>query len=184
MELKSFVSFSIFSWTIKFSFKLFCLFVYDKILSTVQFVKNYKNFLRYTIFRITYMCSTSVFTNIMTMFPDFYNNFYQYCFYFQTFYCKCDIWIFFLFRNDSYSLLVNSIIFFSKLIIFIYLDSQNFSIQSTPLYTSCLFSVPSNVHIIDTEYPQGMCSPIFVVVNFSGLFFHPSTFLIKESRSV
>ena len=35
--------------------------------------------------------------------------------------------------------------------------------------------------IVDIEYPQGICSPIYVVEKFSGLFAHPSTFLIKDS---
>ena len=38
-------------------------------------------------------------------------------------------------------------------------------------------------HVVDIEYPQGICSPIFVVHDFSGLFLHPCTFLIKVSRS-
>ena len=35
----------------------------------------------------------------------------------------------------------------------------------------------------DIEYPQGMCSTIFVVDNFSGLFSHAYIFLIKDSTS-
>ena len=30
--------------------------------------------------------------------------------------------------------------------------------------------------IVDIEYPQGICLPIFVVEDFSGLFTHPSFF--------
>ena len=37
--------------------------------------------------------------------------------------------------------------------------------------------------IIEMKYPQGICSPIFVVEEFSGLFTHPSIFLIKDSMS-
>ena len=33
-----------------------------------------------------------------------------------------------------------------------------------------------NAQIADNEYPQGTCSPIFVVEDFSGLFAHPSAF--------
>ena len=44
-------------------------------------------------------------------------------------------------------------------------DSQNFFMQSSLLY-ACLFSMPSNDHIVDTEYIQGICSPIFVVDDF------------------
>ena len=40
-----------------------------------------------------------------------------------------------------------------------------------------------DLQIADIEYPQGICSPIFVVEDFSGLFSHPSIFLIKHSRS-
>ena len=72
-------------------------------------------------------------------------------------------------RYDPYSLLVNGIIFFfSNLITFIVhslKDSQNFFMQSSLLY-ACLFSMPSNDHIVDTEYIQGICSPIFVVDDF------------------
>ena len=55
--------------------------------------------------------------------------------------------------------------------------------QSSPLYTSRLFSIPSNTHIVDTKCQQGICSPSLVVDDFSGLFLHPSTVLIKDSRS-
>ena len=30
--------------------------------------------------------------------------------------------------------------------------------------------------MVEIEYLRGMCSPIFVVEEFSGLFAHPSTF--------
>ena len=39
------------------------------------------------------------------------------------------------------------------------------------------------MHIVDIEYPQGICSRIFVVGEFSGLFAHQSIFLIKDSMS-
>ena len=42
------------------------------------------------------------------------------------------------------------------------------------------FSILSNVHIVDIEYPEGICSPSFAVDDVSGLFLHPSTFLIKD----
>ena len=41
----------------------------------------------------------------------------------------------------------------------------------------------SNAKIVDIEYPQGICSPIYAVEEFSGLFEHPSIFLIKDSMS-
>ena len=33
-----------------------------------------------------------------------------------------------------------------------------------------------NAQIVDIEYPEGICSPSFVVEEFSGLFAHPSIF--------
>ena len=73
----------------------------------------------------------------------------------------------FIFSYDSCCSFVNRIIFFfSKLIIFMVCflrDSQNFFKQTSPLYTSCLFSISSNVRIIDIEYYQGICSPPFAV---------------------
>ena len=41
----------------------------------------------------------------------------------------------------------------------------------------------SNVHMVYIEYPQGICSPIFIIEDFSELFAHPSIFLIKDPRS-
>ena len=40
-----------------------------------------------------------------------------------------------------------------------------------------------NDDIVDIEKPDGICSPTFVVDEFSGLFLHPSIFSIKHSRS-
>ena len=40
----------------------------------------------------------------------------------------------------------------------------------------------SNVQIVDIKYPQGICSPIFGVEEFSELFRHPSI-LMKDSMS-
>ena len=37
--------------------------------------------------------------------------------------------------------------------------------------------------IVEIEYPQRICSPFFVVEDFSGLFAHKSIFLIKDSVS-
>ena len=54
----------------------------------------------------------------------------------------------------------------------------------SPLHTSSLFSVPSNSHIVDTEYPKAMRLPIFAVRSFVELLLHPSTFLIKDFKSV
>ena len=41
----------------------------------------------------------------------------------------------------------------------------------------------SNPQIVDIEYPRRIRSPIFAVQEFSGLFTHPSIFLIKDSMS-
>ena len=50
-------------------------------------------------------------------------------------------------------------------------------------YKVYLFPKWSNAQIVDNEYPQGICSPIFIVEEFSGLIEHLSTFLIKDSMS-
>ena len=55
--------------------------------------------------------------------------------------------------------------------------------QCSPLYTLCLFSIPSNVHILDIEYSQGMCSPIFIADDFVGLLLYTSIFSIEDSKS-
>ena len=57
-------------------------------------------------------------------------------------------------------------------------ELQNIFIQSSLQYKVCLFSVLSNTHIVDIKY-----LPIFVVEDFSELFSHLSTFLIKDSGS-
>ena len=59
-------------------------------------------------------------------------------------------------------------------------DLQNFSMQSLPLYT-CLFFMLLNDDTVDTEKLDEVCSPTFVVDEFSGLFLHPSIFSIKHS---
>ena len=113
-----------------------------------------------------------------------YDNFYQQCIFVPTFLQQMQQ--IFVFSKDSPYLFVNGIIFsFSKLIIFIarsLKDSQNFLIRSSPLYTSYLFSTPSNVHIVNIEYPHGICLPTFVV-DFSELFLRPPTLLMRDSRS-
>ena len=40
-----------------------------------------------------------------------------------------------------------------------------------------------NDDIVDTEKPDGICSPTFVVDELAGLMLHPSIFSIKHSRS-
>ena len=49
--------------------------------------------------------------------------------------------------------------------------------------TKILFSIASIIHIIDIEYPQATCFLNFIVDHFPELFLHPSTFLMKYSRS-
>ena len=40
-----------------------------------------------------------------------------------------------------------------------------------------------NDNIVDIEKPDGVCSPTFVVDEFSKLFLHPSIFFIEHSVS-
>ena len=54
--------------------------------------------------------------------------------------------------------------------------------QSLILYTSCLFSMLLNDDIVDIEKSDGICLPISVADEFSGLFLHSSIFSIKHSR--
>ena len=66
-------------------------------------------------------------------------------------------------------LLITSFLFFLKLNIFIACslnDSQNFFMQSLPLYALYLFSMLLNDSIVDIEKPHGICSPTFVVNEF------------------
>ena len=62
-------------------------------------------------------------------------------------------------------------------------DSQNFFMQSLPQYTSCVLSILLNDDIVGIEKSDGICSPIFIVDNFSKLSLHQSTFFIKDSKS-
>ena len=93
---------------------------------------------------------------------------------------------FFIFY-DSYSSFLNNFTFlFLKLIIFIassIKDSQNFFIQSFPLHISCLFSMLLNDDIVAIKKPDGICSHISVVDEFSGFYLHLSIYFIKHSRS-
>ena len=79
-------------------------------------------------------------------------------------------------------LLITSFLFFFKLIISIACclkDSLNFSMQSLPLHTSCLFYMFLNEEIVDIEKPDVVFSLNFVVDEFSGLFLYPSIFLLN-----
>ena len=51
--------------------------------------------------------------------------------------------------------------------------------QSFARHKVCLFSMCSNPQIVDIDYPQRICWPIFVVEDFSGLFSDPSIFSLK-----
>ena len=140
-------------------------------------MKSYRNFLRYTIFWITYvMHSHPIFLCIMTMTTNFtiFFIFHMFIFNFSFLYDSCCSFV----NNFSF--------FFLKLIISIACsvkDSQNFFMESLPLYTSWLFSMLLNDDIVDIQNPDDTCSVTFVVREFSGLFFHPSVFSIKLSRS-
>ena len=68
------------------------------------------------------------------------------------------------------ALLISSLFFFLKLIIFIACslkDSQNF-MQFLSLYISRLLSMFLNDDIVDIEKPGGICSATFVADEFSG----------------
>ena len=75
----------------------------------------------------------------------------------------------FAFSYDSFYFFVNNFIFFFlKLIIFIVCslkNSQNFFMQSLPLYTSCLFSMLLNENIADIEKADGMCSLTYFYIH-------------------
>ena len=148
-------------------------------------LKIHRNFFTYAIIQITYaVCSTSVFFCKMKMLPKFLFIFIVGLFIFKLFFSNMIVC---LIKIYSYTLLINGIIFFfSKLTIFISCSLKNSFhallktiLQSLSLCKLCLFPMSSNIHIVDIEYPQGICSPIFVVDHFLGLFSHSSTFQSK-----
>ena len=129
------------------------------------------------------MCSTSVFTSIMAMVPNLVINFIISLFMLQLFLQMWQfdcVWL----RYDLYFSVVNGITsFFLELIIFTECslkDSKTFHATFTSPYicTYVLYhqmSISSNWlsarnHIIDIDYLQGICSPIFVVDNFQDYF--------------
>ena len=57
-------------------------------------------------------------------------------------------------------------------------DSQNLFINLYP-YIHHAYFLYYNDDIVDIEKPNGICSPTFVVNEFSALFLHPSFFLLK-----
>ena len=77
------------------------------------------------------------------------------------------------------------IFYFSKLIIFIAFslkNSGNLSIQYSPLYTLCLFSILSDMHILGIKNSREICSFTFNV-KFLKLFLHSSMLLVKNLRA-
>ena len=52
-------------------------------------------------------------------------------------------------------------------------------------YKTFLYSLFHDIkYICFLGYPEGICSPIFITEEFSGLFPHPSIFLIKDSKTM
>ena len=131
------------------------------------------------------MCCTSTFSCITTMAPNF-TMFFIYSMFILKYFIKKQLSTFEFWYELGFSFVNNFIFFFLKLFVFIACSlkyPQNFFIESLPLYTSCLFSLLSNDDFVDIEKLEGTCSLTFVVDEFSGLFFHPSIFSIKHSRS-
>ena len=58
-------------------------------------------------------------------------------------------------------------------------NSQKFFMQCLPLYTLTLLSMPLNDDIVDMEKLDGICSLTFVVDDFSGFYWHSSSFSSK-----
>ena len=117
------------------------------------------------------MCSTSIFPCIITMVPILMIFFIASMCVFKFFsssiadFCIFISFLLFIF-NDLIFSLSNSIIS----IVCSLKDSKNFSMHSLPLYTSCLFSILFNVDIVGIEKSDGICSPSFVVDEFSTTF--------------
>ena len=113
------------------------------------------------------MCSTTIFTSILLMVFNFAIIFIIGVFMFKRFLQMLRI---FLFLFDFCCLFVNCVIFFfSKIIIFIACSLKVHKNVSS-LHTSIFFSIPSNVHITDTEYPQRRCSTTFIGDDFQDCF--------------
>ena len=141
-------------------------------------MKNYRDFIRHIKFLITnIMCFTSMFTCIVAMISTFsviyaLESFFKILFpqIQHTFASWCDF---------NSSIVNGSKFFFSKPVLLFercLKDVQNFFIQSFSWSEICLSSMRSNPQIVDIEYLEGICSPIFVVAEFSELFAHTSTF--------
>ena len=105
------------------------------------------------------MCCTFGFTCKMAMVSNFFKK------HFSSRYvtCCCVLVYFEVFFNNA------NIFFLSKLITFVALflrEPQNFFIKPSPRCKLCLFFIASKTHIVDIGYPQGTCSPIFVLTIF------------------
>ena len=61
------------------------------------------------------------------------------------------------------------------------IDSHNFFMQHLSLYTSCLFSMLLINDIVDIQKLDSICSPTFVMDEFSGLF---SVLIFKSITSL
>ena len=133
------------------------------------------------------MWSTSIFPCIMTIISNFTIFFIFQLFIFKFFFTNITFLHFLMIPT---ALFVNNFIFFFlKLVIFnacFLKDSQNFFIQSLPLYTSCLFSMLLNKDIVDIEKPDEMfvyfcCRSIFRIISTSiNLFYYKFQDLHKK----
>ena len=123
------------------------------------------------------ICSTSMFPSIMAMVPSFKIFFIFSISIFKFFFINTTI---FAFWHDFCCLFVDEFIsFFKKIIISIMCslkDSQNFFMQSLPLYKSCLFSMLVNGDIGDLmEYVY----LLLLQINFQDYFYIHQPFLLN-----
>ena len=128
-------------------------------------MKSYCIFFKCNIFQIAYsLCSTSVFTCIVTMVPNFAIFSIFSIVPFKLFLYKYNRFLHFWY--DSLCSFVNNFFFlFLKLIIFIPSPLkilQSFLMQSLPLYPPFLFSISLIDDKVDIEKPDGVCSPNFL----------------------
>ena len=85
-----------------------------------------------------------------------------------------------------YSFVKNFILFFLVLIIlfsYFFLRIHRNFFYNLHLCIHHAHFLSLNDNIVDIEKLDGIYFPTLVVDNFSGLFLHPSTFFIKDSRS-
>ena len=124
------------------------------------------------------MRSTTLFPCIMTMISNFTVFFIFEIFIFNFFLYKYNRFL--RFHMIAAAFLIKAPFFFClKLVIFIacfFKNSQNFFMQSLPLYRSFLFSILLNGDIVVTETPDGIYLLNFVVDEFPELFLDPSMF--------